>query len=57
MSDDFFLFDTERLKQLASEETIKKGLDYFNQNRVFDLDGGEDQIYAWVEGSITDEPY
>ncbi|MDI1278422.1 SWIM zinc finger family protein [Methylobacter sp.] len=57
MSDDFFLFDTERLGTLASEDTIKKGLSYFIENRVFALDAQENMLLAQVEGSKPDQPY
>jgi len=46
MSHDFFLFDTERLSTLASENTIKKGLSYFIENRVFALDAQEHVLLA-----------
>jgi SNF2 domain-containing protein/helicase-like protein/SWIM zinc finger len=57
MNTDFFLYDAERLNGLASEKTVKQGLDYFNANRVFDLDALETQVSAFVEGSRRDEPY
>ena len=57
MPNDFFLYDTERLQKLAPESTLKKGLQYFNENRVFDLEWSDNQISALVEGSKSDEPY
>ena len=48
MNHDFFLFDTERLSTLASENTIKKGLSYFIENRVFALDAQEHVLLAQV---------
>lgn len=57
MTHDFFLFDTERLSTLASENTIKKGLSYFIENRVFALDAQENMLLAQVEGSKPDQPY
>lgn len=57
MSFDFFLFDTERLSTLAPENTIKKGLSYFIENRVFALDAQENVLLAQVEGSKPDQPY
>lgn len=57
MSHDFFLFDTERLSTLAPENTIKKGLSYFIENRVFALDAQENVLLAQVEGSRPDQPY
>ena len=57
MTKHFFLYDTESLSTLASEETIRKGLDYFAANRVFDLDCSEHTLSAFVEGSVSDEPH
>ena len=57
MTEHFFLYDTESLASLASEETIKQGLDYFTANRVFDLDCSEHTLSALVEGSVSDEPH
>lgn len=57
MNDDFFLFDTERLSALAPENTLKKGLSYFIENRVFALDAQDNVLLAQVEGSKPDQPY
>lgn len=57
MSSDFFLYDTEQLNALASAESVKQGLAYFTENRVFALDVQENQLTAQVEGSIRDQPY
>lgn len=57
MSHDFFLFDTVRFSQLASEDLIKKGLSYFIENRVFALDVQENMLMAQVEGSRINQPY
>ena len=57
MHKEFFLYDTERLQQLASEAIIKSGLQYFNERRVFDLECTDQRISARVEGSLPDEPY
>ncbi len=57
MSEDFFLFDTERLSALAPDDVIKKGLAYFIENRVFALDVQGQTIFAQVEGSVPDHPY
>jgi len=54
---DFFLYDNEQLNSLASAETVKKGLAYFTENRVFALDVQEEQLTSQVEGSVRDEPY
>ncbi len=57
MSTDFFLYDTEQLNTLASADTVKKGLAYFTENRVFALDVQEDQLTSQVEGSKKDQSY
>jgi uncharacterized Zn finger protein len=57
MSNDFFLYDTDRLSALAPESVIKKGLAYFIENRVFALDAQEQMVIAQVEGSRKDQPY
>ncbi|MCK5190467.1 MAG: SWIM zinc finger family protein, partial [Methylococcales bacterium] len=57
MKTNFFLYDTEQLNTLASEDTVKKGLAYFTENRVFALDVQDNQLTAQVEGSIRDQPY
>ena len=57
MSTDFFLYDTEQLNTLALADTVKQGLAYFTENRVFALDTKEKQLTAQVEGSIKDQPY
>ena len=57
MSTDFFLYDTEQLNTLAAAETVKQGLAYFTENRVFALDVQDQQLTAQVEGSKKDQPY
>ncbi len=57
MTTDYFLYDIEQLNSLASDETVKQGLAYFTENRVFALDVQEKQLTAQVEGSIRDQPY
>lgn len=57
MSIDFFVYDTEQLHTLAKAETVKKGLAYFTENRVFDIDIGNGGITAWVEGTENDVHY
>ncbi len=57
MKTNFFLYDTEQLNTLASAETVKQGLAYFSENRVFALDVQEDQLSTQVEGSLKDQPY
>ncbi len=57
MTSKSFLYDTEQLNTLATAEIVKQGLAYFTENRVFDLDVQESQLFAQVEGSIKDQPY
>lgn len=57
MKFDFFVFDTEQLKSLADNDTVKQGLKYYNEQRVFDLVIQPDRILAQVEGSNSDFPY
>lgn len=57
MSNDFFLYDTEQLNTLAKAETVKRGLAYFTENRVFALDVQDEFITSQVEGSLIDQPY
>ena len=57
MTTDYFLYDTEQLNTLATADTVKKGLAYFTENRVFALDVQDNQLTAQVEGSIKDQPY
>ncbi len=56
-SAEFFLYDAEQLKTLATVETVEQGLAYFTENRVFSLDVREENLIAQVEGSIKDQPY
>ncbi len=57
MTLDSFLYDTEQLGSLSTPETVKRGLAYFNENRVFALALQEDILTAQVEGSRQDLPY
>lgn len=57
MQKDFFLFDSEQLKTLASTETIKQGLAYFSEDRVFSLEVSEVQLTAQVIGVASDQAY
>ncbi|WP_428355000.1 SNF2-related protein [Methyloprofundus sp.] len=57
MPSDFFLYDTEQLNTLATAETVKQGLAYFTENRVFALSVADDQLTSQVEGSLIDQPY
>jgi superfamily II DNA or RNA helicase len=57
MTPNFFLYDTDQLNALASRETVKRGLAYFTEKRVFALDAQEEFLTAQVEGSLKDYPY
>ncbi|MDD1618831.1 MAG: SWIM zinc finger family protein, partial [Methylococcaceae bacterium] len=57
MNKDLFLYDTERLKTIASDDTVKQGLAYFSENRVFALDVQDNVLMAQVEDANVNEPY
>jgi hypothetical protein len=57
MNNDLFLYDTERLKTIASDDTVKQGLAYFSENRVFALDVQDNVLTAQVEDADVKEPY
>jgi len=57
MNNDIFLYDTERLKTIASDDTVKQGLTYFSENRVFALDLQDNILTAQVEDADVNEPY
>lgn len=54
--EDIFFFDIERMRTLAPETIIAKGIDYFRENRVFDLLHSGDQLRGYVEGN-EESPY
>jgi superfamily II DNA or RNA helicase len=65
MNNDAFLYDAERLHGIASDEMVKQGLNYFNDNRVIGvaLENGrlvaqvediDDNLY-WLELSVEDD--
>jgi len=57
MNNDLFLYDTERLKTIAADDTLKQGLAYFSENRVFALDVQGNVLTAQVEDADVNEPY
>jgi ERCC4-related helicase len=57
MNNDLFLYDTERLHTIASADTVKQGLAYFTENRVFALDVQDNVLTAQVEDADVNEPY
>ncbi len=56
-SEDPFLYDTDSLHAIASASVVRRGLEYFNQNRVIDLHWEDASLCAAVEGSQPDVPY
>ncbi len=56
MDNDAYLYDTERLHDIASEEMIKQGLRYFSDNRVIGVMLENGQMQAQVEDE-NDEQY
>jgi len=56
-SDEFFLFDAEKLNTIASESIVSRGLKYFKENRVFDVEWDATRIWGNVEGSEPDNCY
>ena len=57
MNNDLFLYDTERLKTIASDDTVKQGLAYYSDNRVFALDVQNNVLTAQVEDADVNEPF
>ena len=57
MNTDFFLYDTERLYSIASNELVRQGLAYFSDNRVFGLELSEGSLSAQVEDEEVDDPF
>lgn len=56
MYNDLFLYDSERLHTIASDDTVKQGLAYFTENRVFALDVQNNVLTAQVEDADINEP-
>lgn len=54
MTNDPFLYDTELLHAIADGETIKRGLSFFNENRVLDLNKDGERLTAQVEDASDD---
>ncbi|MDD2761849.1 MAG: SWIM zinc finger family protein, partial [Methylomonas sp.] len=49
MDNDIYLYDTERLHSIASEELVKQGLRYFTDNRVIGVATENGRVLAQVE--------
>jgi superfamily II DNA or RNA helicase len=50
-------FDLERLRAIASDNIVRRGIAYFRENRVIDLGWDAERIWASVEGSNPGLPY
>lgn len=48
MDNDIYLYDTERLHGIASEELVKQGLSYFSDNRVIGVALENGRVIAQV---------
>lgn len=56
MDNDIYLYDTERLHRIASDDLVKQGLKYFNDNRVIGVGLENDRVVAQVE-DVNEEQY
>lgn len=56
MDNDIYLYDTERLHGIASEELVKQGLSYFSDNRVIGVALENGRVIAQVE-DVNEEQY
>ena len=54
---DPFVFDQEALHKIASDAVVKRGLAYFKENRVIELERTGAELLARVEGSDPSGPY
>jgi uncharacterized Zn finger protein len=54
---DPFLFDADRLRALASEPVVRRGIAYFNDHRVLSIGWDQGRLWAEVEGSQPEAPY
>lgn len=57
LATDPFLVDAEGLHALASEKIVQRGVNYFKEHRVTDIDWDGEHIRANVEGSVPGSPY
>lgn len=51
-----FYFDQERLQSIADKNTIRDGIKDHRENKVMDIDHGEDTIWGQVEGEDSNIP-
>lgn len=54
---DPFLYDMDRLRSVASEPIVRRGIAYHREQRVTDLDFDGSRVWGRVEGSRKDMPY
>ena len=52
-----FWRDIEGLRALASDKIVKRGVGYFKEHRVMDIEWDAHRLQATVEGSDPDNPY
>lgn len=57
INQDPYFFDQENLQTIAAGETIRQGLMYFKENRVLEVDQGQDLLWGSVESTDSDIPY
>lgn len=55
-NEDPYFFDHEDLLALAHEQTISRGLAYFKDYRVVEIDQDKEMLWARVEDEDTDIP-
>ncbi|MCK9605241.1 MAG: DEAD/DEAH box helicase [Methylomonas sp.] len=55
-NDDIYLYDTERLHSIASDDLVKQGLNYFNDKRVIGVAPENGRVVAQVE-DVNEEQY
>jgi superfamily II DNA or RNA helicase len=54
---DALLFDASRLRELASDAVVRRGIGYFQEDRVIDLGWHGQRLWATVAGSVAGAPY
>lgn len=54
---DPFAHDVDRLMAISSEPIVRRGVAYFKDNRVMEIDWDAEHVWALVEGSVPDQPY
>ncbi len=54
---DALLFDASRLRELTSDAVVRRGIGYFQEDRVIDLGWHGQRLWATVAGSMPGVPY